>query len=142
MNEVITIAKYWKERSDPRLIISVLKNCDLNMVTWEQRVMAGDPKYPASQVMPPFPYAQFAGSLGLKGIQVETPDRIGAAWDEALSADRPCVLEFHTDPEVPPLPPHITEDQAKKFFESILKEPDRGQIIKNSIKEMWDSFTK
>jgi len=142
MNEVITIAKYWKEWSDPRLIISVLKNCDLNMVTWEQRVMAGDPKYPASQIMPPFPYAQFAGSLGLKGIQVERPDRIASAWDEALAADRPCILEFHTDPEVPPLPPHITVEQAKKFFESVMKEPDRGAIIKNSIKEMWDSFTK
>ena len=142
MNEVITIAKYWKEWSDPRLVICVLKNCDLNMVTWEQLVLAGDPKYLQSQVMPPFPYAQFAGSLGLKGIQIETPDRISSAWDEALSADRPCVLEFHTDPEVPPLPPHITYEQAKHFVQSMMKDPSRSQALKQSIKEMWDSFTK
>ncbi len=139
MNEMITVAKYWKEWSDPRLIVCVLKNCDLNMVTWEQRVMAGDPKFDASQVMPDFPYAEYAKSLGLLGIRIETPERISSAWDEALNADRPSVLEFHTDPEVPPLPPHITPDEAKKFLKSLLRDPDRGHMLKQSMKEMLDS---
>src|SRR5205823_418068 len=107
MNEMITIAKYWREWADPRLIVCVLKNRDLNMVTWEQRVMAGDPKFDDSQVLPDFGYAEYAQSLGLEGVKVEKPERIGAAWDAALKANRPSVLEFHTDPEVPPLPPHI-----------------------------------
>jgi pyruvate dehydrogenase (quinone) len=140
MNEVITIAKYWKEWSDPRLIISVLKNRDLNMVTWEQRVMAGDAKYDASQVLPDFQYAEYAKSLGLHGIKVEKPDRIRAAWDEALTADRPCVVEWHTDPEIPPLPPHVTPEQAKKFIRSLLHDPARGEMLKHSMKELLDSI--
>ena len=140
MNEVITIAKYWKEWRDPRLIICVLKNRDLNMVTWEQRVMAGEAKYDASQVVPDFPYAEYAKSLGLHGVRVEKPDGIRAAWDEALTADRPCVVEFHTDPEVPPLPPHITPEQAKKFMRSLLHDPSRGEMLKHSMKELFDSI--
>ena len=136
MNEMITIAKYWKEWSDPRLIVCILNNRDLNMVTWEQRVMAGEPKYEASQVLPNIGYAKYAQSLGLKGICVDQAERIAPAWEEALSADRPTVIEFVTDPEVPPLPPHITPDQAKKFMKSLLHEPDRAHIIKQSLKEM------
>ncbi|PYQ49554.1 MAG: thiamine pyrophosphate-requiring protein [Acidobacteria bacterium] len=127
MNEMITVAKYWREWAD------------LNMVTWEQRVMAGDPKFDASQVLPDFAYAEFAQSLGLLGVRVEKPDRIGAAWDAALKAERPSVLEFHTDPEVPPLPPHITADQAKKFMKSLLHDPARSHILKQSMKELLDS---
>ena len=118
----------------------MLKNRDLNMVTWEQRVMAGDPKFEASQDLPDFAYADYAKSLGLNGIRVEKPERIASAWDEALSADRPTILEFHTDPEVPPLPPHITADEAKKFLKSLLHDPSRGHMLKQSIKEMVDSF--
>src|SRR5438132_7082540 len=139
MNEMITVAKYWKEWSDPRLIVCVLKNRDLNMVTWEQRIMAGDPKFEASQVMPDFPYADYAKSLGLMGIRIEKPDRIASAWDEALSADRPSILEFRTDPEVPPLPPHITKEQAKKFMKSLLHDPAPSHILKQSMKELLDS---
>jgi pyruvate dehydrogenase (quinone) len=137
MNEMLTIAKYWREWSDPRLIVCVLENRDLNMVTWEQRVLAGDPKFEASQNVPAFQYAQFAESLGLKGLRVERPDRIGAAWDAALTADRPCVVAFRTDPEVPPLPPHITLEQAKKFMTSLLHDPSRSQMLKNAMKEMF-----
>ena len=139
MNEMITIAKYWREWSDPRLIVCVLKNRDLNMVTWEERVMAGDPKFEASQDMPNFPYAEYGQSLGLGGISIEKPDGIANAWDEALRADRPMILEFHTDPEVPPLPPHITGEQAKNFLKSLLHDPDRGHMLKQSMKEMFDS---
>ena len=140
MNEVITIAKYWREWIDPRLIICVLKNRDLNMVTWEERVMAGDAKFDASQLVPDFPYAEYAKSLGLAGVKVERPDGIRSAWDAALAADRPCLLEFHTDPEVPPLPPHITADQAKKFLKSLLHDPARGAMLKHSMKELFDSI--
>jgi pyruvate dehydrogenase (quinone) len=140
MNEMITIAKYWQEWADPRLIVCVLKNRDLNMVTWEQRVLAGDPKFEASQVVPDFPYAQYAESIGLKGVKVETCDRVAAGWDEALAAQKPCVIEFHTDPEVPPLPPHISMEQAKNFMTSLLHDPSRAQMIKESMKAMFASF--
>ena len=120
MNELITIAKYRERWSDPRLIVLVLHNDDLNQVTWEQRVMEGDPKYVGSQQLPDFPYARYAELLGLKGIRVDAPDQLGAAWDEALAADRPVVLEVLTDPEVPPLPPHITLEQARNFMRSVI----------------------
>jgi pyruvate dehydrogenase (quinone) len=142
MNEMLTIAKYWREWSDPRLVICVLNNGDLNMVTWEQRVMAGDPKFDASQVLPPFGYAAFAESLGFLGIKVDKPDAIASAWDAAFAADRPALLEFVTDPEVPPLPPHITFEQAKAFTSSLLRDPSRTAMLKQSMKEMFDSFRK
>src|SRR5216110_3176811 len=100
INELITVAKYWKEWEDPRLIVLVLNNRDLNLVTWEQRALEGDPKYQASQVLPDFPYARYAELLGLKGIRVDDPDAIGAAWDEAIGAETPVLLEAITDPEV------------------------------------------
>ncbi|HSP33087.1 MAG TPA: thiamine pyrophosphate-requiring protein, partial [Thermoanaerobaculia bacterium] len=137
MNEVITISKYWKEWKDPRLIISVMENRDLNMVTWEERVMGGYPKFEASQDVPGFQYDAYAKSLGLHGIRVDNPANIGAAWDEALAADRPTVLSFRTDPEVPPLPPHITKEQAKNFMKSLLHDPARGRMLKNSMKELF-----
>jgi pyruvate dehydrogenase (quinone) len=105
--ELVTVAKYWKRWSDPRLVVCVLNNRDLNMVTWEQRVMKGNPKFDASQELPDLPYAGFAGMIGLQGIRVEAPGEIASAWEAALSADRPVVLDVVTDPEVPPLP-HIS----------------------------------
>src|SRR5436853_1586892 len=136
INELVTIANYWKEWSDPRLIIMVLANRDLNQVTLEQRVMAGDPKYECSQVVPEFAFARYAQMLGLIGIRVDKPEQIAPAWEEALSADRPVVLEAITDPEVPTLPPHITFDEARKFTESMIKgEPRLGHMIKQTFKE-------
>jgi pyruvate dehydrogenase (quinone) len=141
INELVTIAKYWKEWSDPRLIIAVLANRDLNQVTWEQRVMAGDPKYPASQDVPDFAFARYAEMLGLTGIRVEKPEQIGPAWEQALSANRPVILEAITDPEVPTLPPHITFDEAKKFTESMAKgDPHLGHMIKQTFKEAIEGF--
>src|SRR5882672_1468231 len=98
---------------------------------WEQRVMEGDPKFNASQDIPDVPYHRFAELIGLKGIYVDNPDALGAAWDEALAADRPVVLEVRTDPEVPPLPPHITLQQAKNFAHAMVKgDPnERGMIV-------------
>ena len=120
-NGLITIAKYWREWKDPRLIVLVLNNRDLNMVTWEQRAMTGDPKLKVSQDLPDFPYSGYAESLGLMGIRVDHPDQIGPAWDRAFRADRPVVVEAITDPEVPPLPPHITLKQAKALSSALLK---------------------
>src|SRR6185369_1399740 len=94
--ELLTIAKYWRRWSDPRLIVLVLHNNDLNQVTWEQRAMEGDPRYEASQEIPDFPYAAYAEMVGLKGIKVDDPDLVGQAWDEALASDRPVVLEAVT----------------------------------------------
>jgi pyruvate dehydrogenase (quinone) len=138
MNEVLTIGKYWRRWSDPRLVIMVLNNRDLNQVTWEQRVMDGDPKYMASQDIPDYPYARYAEGAGLRGICVDHPDAIGPAWDEALSSDRPTILDIYTDPDVPPLPPHISFKQARQFIESLAKgDPDRAGVIRETVKEFF-----
>jgi pyruvate dehydrogenase (quinone) len=140
LNELITIAKYWQRWSDPRLIVLVLNNRDLNQVTWEQRALEGDPKFEASQDIPDFPYARYAELVGLKGVRVESPGEIADAWDEVLAADRPAVLEAVTDPEVPPLPPHITFEQARHFVLAVAR-GDRGrrammeQSLKAKLKE-------
>ncbi|MGH9456533.1 MAG: thiamine pyrophosphate-requiring protein [Thermoanaerobaculia bacterium] len=140
INGLITISKFWKEWADPRLVVLVLVNHDLNQVTWEQRVFAGDPKFEASQVVPPFPFARYAESLGLKGIRVDDPERVAPAWDEALRSERPVVLEVVTDPEVPPLPPHITFEQAKQFARSILNRDPAA--VHMSMQAMKDFFAK
>jgi len=140
LNELITIAKYWREWSDPRLVVLVLNNRDLNLVTWEQRMLAGDPKFDASQTLPDFGYAEFAESVGLLGIRVDHPDKVGAAWDEALRADRPIVLEAVTDPEVPPLPPHITLEQAGKFMKSMAAEPRVFGLVGKTLREIAQRY--
>jgi pyruvate dehydrogenase (quinone) len=135
-NGLITISKYWKKWADPRLIVLVLNNRDLNMVSWEQRVMEGEPKFEDSQNLPDFPYAEYAISLGLRGIKVDDPESLSGAWEELLNADRPSVLEVVTDPNIPPLPPHITREQALHYAEALLKgDPDRGQMILQTIKQ-------
>jgi len=140
MNELITVAKYWERWADPRFVVMVLHNDDLNQVTWEQRAMEGDPKYEASQVLPDFPYARYAELLGFLGIRVDTADEVGPAWDEALSADRPALYEAITDPEVPPLPPHITLEQARHFMTAMAGDPDRGAMVKQSFRQKIEEF--
>lgn len=140
-NELITIAKYWREWSDPRLVILVLNNRDLNQVTWEQRVLAGDPKFEASQNVPDFPYAHHAEMLGLQGIRIERPEDITPAWSQALSANRPVLVEAIVDPNVPPLPPHITFEQARAYASSLMKgEPERMGVIRQTIKHAAQSL--
>ncbi len=142
INSLITVAKYWKEWTDPRWITLVLNNRDLNMVTWEQRVMTGDAKFDASQDLPDFPYAQYAESLGLRGIRIDHPDQIASAWDQALRADRPVVVEAITDPNVPLLPPHITLEQARKFTAALVKgDSDAPGIIRQTVRSMIDVVT-
>ena len=141
INELITIAKYWHRWADPRLVVLVLNNRDLNLVTWEQRALEGDPKFEASQELPDFSYARYAELLGLRGIRVDSPEAVGPAWDQVLEADRPAVLEAITDPEVPPLPPHITFDQARNFMLAVAR-GDKGwrdlleQSVKAKLKEL------
>jgi pyruvate dehydrogenase (quinone) len=140
--ELITVAKYWRRWSDPRLAVLVLNNRDLNQVTWEQRAMEGDPKYEASQSIPDFPYARYAEMIGLRGVRVDEPEHLGEAWDEVLAADRPAVLEAVVDPEVPPLPPHITFEQAKHFAQAVLHgDPDRSAMVRQSLRQLLDAVT-
>ncbi|MBW6392299.1 thiamine pyrophosphate-requiring protein [Billgrantia antri] len=139
--ELVTIARYWQRWSDPRLIVMVLNNQDLNQVTWEMRVMEGDPKYEASQNLPDFPYADYAELIGLKGIKVTEPDALAGAWDRALTADRPVVLEVVTDPDIPPIPPHIKREQAQAYMSALLHgDPDALGTVKASFKQFARQF--
>jgi pyruvate dehydrogenase (quinone) len=141
INELITIAKYWQDWADPRLVIAVLHNNDLNQVTWELRAMGGSPQFLPSQHLPDFPYAGYARSLGLRGILVEKPEDVAPAWDEAMAADRPCLVEFVTDPAVPPIPPHATWDQMEKALESLVRgDADRVDVVKEGIKAKMQDF--
>lgn len=133
--ELITIARYWQEWEDPRLVVAVLHNNDLNQVTWEMRALSGSPKFPESQTIPEVPYAMFARTVGLRGIEVEKPDQIRDAWVNALEADAPTVLDVRCDPDVPPIPPHATLDQIWSTARSMLKgDQDRAGVIKQGIK--------
>jgi len=135
INALIDVAKYRERWSDPRFIVLVLNNRDLNQVTWEQRVLAGDPKLDASQVVPDFPYARYAELLGFEGIRVDAPEDVVPAWERALAAERPVVFEAIVDPEVPPLPPHITLEQAKNLATALAKgDPARARILRQSLK--------
>ena len=135
MAELITIKHYWQQWSDPRLVVAVLHNNDLNQVTWEMRAMAGSPKFAQSQTLPDVDYAAFAATLGLQAITVTTPEEVASAWDRALSADRPTVIDFHTDPDVPPIPPHATFAQIKDAARAVLKgDEDRWGMVKEGLK--------
>ena len=137
LNVMITASKYWRRWSNPRFILMVLNNEDLNQVTWEERVQLGDGKTPLTQTIPNFPYHEYAELLGLKGIYCDDPERIGAAWDEALAANCPVIMNMKADPNVPPLPPHITLKDAKHFVTMMADEPELASVIKNSAKQMF-----
>jgi pyruvate dehydrogenase (quinone) len=118
--------------------VLVLNNRDLNQVTWEQRVMSGDAKYQASQDLPDVEYARYAELLGLEGIRVKNPQELAGALERALSATKPCVLDIETDPDVPPLPPHITFEQAASYAASILSgDPNTRGMIGRSLSNMF-----
>ncbi len=141
MNEMITIKRYEERLSDGPFVFCVFNNQDLNQVTWEQRVLSGDPKYPGTQWIPSIPYSKYAELLGFKGIYCENGDEVGAAWDEALSANGPCLLEVKTDPEVPPLPPHITRMQAEKMAKAMVKgDPERVGVMEKSLRGKLAEF--
>lgn len=141
INELITIAHRWKDWSDPTLVVLVLNNGDLNLVTWEQRVMGGDPRFAASQWLPEFSYADYGRILGLEGIRITSPDEVGPAWDRALAAGRPAVLEVVTDPEMPPLPPHVSMKQFGAYMTALRKETGAAgtAALRATIKQWWAS---
>jgi pyruvate dehydrogenase (quinone) len=133
--ELITIVRYQDQWADRRLVICVFHNNDLNQVTWELRAMGGAPKFEESQVLPDISYAGFAQSLGMLGLTVNSPDELGPAWDQALSADGAAVLDVHCDPEVPPIPPNATFDQIKSTTEALLKgDPNAWRVMVQGAK--------
>jgi pyruvate dehydrogenase (quinone) len=141
MNELLTVAKYRERWSDQRLVFCIFNNQDLNQVTWEQRVLAGDPMYPATQRIPDFPAARYAELVGLHGVKVERPDDLAGAWTEVFSAGRPAVLEAVVDPEIPPLPPHITGEQMKKMARAMVKgDPEAVGVMEKSLRAKIEEF--
>ncbi|WP_116113677.1 thiamine pyrophosphate-requiring protein [Amycolatopsis ruanii] len=135
MAELLTIQRYQHLWSDPRLVVCVFHNNDLNQVTWELRAMGGAPKFEESQSLPEFSYAEFARSLGFEAVAVDSPDQLGAAWDRVLSADRPALLDVRCDPEVPPIPPHATFEQIKSTTEAMLKgDRDAWHVLVQGLK--------
>jgi pyruvate dehydrogenase (quinone) len=141
MAELITIKRYWQEWSDPRLIVAILHNNDLNQVTWEMRAMAGSPKFAESQNLPDVDFAGFAASLGLNAMAIKDADELGDAWRNALSADRPTVLDVYTDPDMPPIPPHATWDQFKAATAAVLSgDEDRVGFVKVGLKTKAQEF--
>jgi pyruvate dehydrogenase (quinone) len=141
MAELITVAKYWPQWEDPRLIVAVLNNQDLNQVTWEMRAMEGAPQFLPSQSIPDVPYADFARLIGLDGMRIEKPADVPGAWEAALAADKPCVLDFVTDPAGPPIPPHATLDQIEAAALSVLKgDTDRTEMVRQGLKAKVQEF--
>ena len=140
MAELITVSKYWQRWADPRWIVCVFNNGDLNQVTWEQRIMQGDPKFEATQQIPDVPYHRYAELIGLRGLFCDDPAKVADAWREAFAADRPVVLEFKTDPEVPPLPSHMSFEQAKAFMSVALKgDPSEGAMLTGVARQVFSS---
>jgi pyruvate dehydrogenase (quinone) len=133
--ELVTISRYWQEWSDPRLVVAVLHNNDLNQVTWELRAMGGTPRFVESQALPDVSYADFAASVGLGARVVKDPADLAGAWAEALAADRPFVLDVHCDPDVPPIPPHATLEQMTNLAKALAKgDASRWGVIKEGIR--------
>lgn len=139
MAELITVAQHWRSWSNPTWVCIVLNNQDLNEVTWEQRVMEGMPKFEETQRLPDFPYHRFAELAGLRGLFVDDPAQVGPALDQALASDRPVVLEIRTDPNVPPLPPHTQLGQAAQFASALLHDPDKGQVILDTARQVMSA---
>jgi len=138
INALITVADSWRRWADPRLVVMVLRNDDLNLVSWEQRVTEGEPRAGISQFVPAFPYADYAQMLGLIGMRIDAPDGVAAAWDAALAADRPVLLEMVVDPNMPPAPPHLTAQQLRAYGAALLKgDRDARATVMASARQWW-----
>jgi pyruvate dehydrogenase (quinone) len=135
INALIDIAFYADRWENKTCVVAVLNNGDLNEVTWEQRAMAGDPRYEVSQTLPAFDYAAYARSLGLHGIRVEEPDAVKPAWEEALAHPGPVVLDVVTDPNMPPLPPELRFETMKNMTRAFIKgDPAAREIMRHTIR--------
>ncbi|GDY29638.1 thiamine pyrophosphate-requiring protein [Gandjariella thermophila] len=141
MAELLTIRRYYRQWTDPRCIICVFHNNDLNQVTWELRAMGGAPKFSESQDIPDMSYADFATGIGLDGVAVDDPGDLGSAWDRALAADRPVVLDVRCDPNIPPIPPHATWEQMKSTAEALLRgDPDAWEVVTRGVSTKAQEF--
>ncbi|GAB3666362.1 thiamine pyrophosphate-requiring protein [Ramlibacter alkalitolerans] len=141
INGLVTLAERFKDWADPRIVVVVLHNGDLNMVTWEQRIMGGDRRFDDSQLLPKFPFAEYARMLGLGGVRIDKPEQIVPAIEQALAADRPTLLEVVTDPNVPPLPPHVSAKQTKAYLKALLhRDPESLAMVKATAREWWDGI--
>ena len=139
--ELITVTRYWTQWRDVRLIVAVLHNNDLNQVTWEMRAMEGSPKFAESQTLPDVDYAAFARDIGLGGINVDKASQIADAWRTALAADRPTVLDVRCDPNVPPIPPHATLEEAKAMAAALIHgDEDRAGVLRQGIKQKAQQY--
>jgi pyruvate dehydrogenase (quinone) len=137
INEMITVCKYWRRWKDPRFVILVLNNRDLNMVSWEQRVIDGDPRFAGSQDLPDFHYAAYAKMLGFDGFRVDRPENVTKVWKSALACKRPVLVEAMVDPNVPALPPNVSLTQARNYLGALLSgDKDALNIVKATIKEI------
>ena len=138
LNELITVARYWRRWANPQFIVFVLNNRDLNMVSWEQRVLEGDPKFMASQELPDFVYGEYAQLLGFAGMRLDDPSQVTATLDAALACDRPVVIDVVCDPTVPPLPPHVSLKQARNYLAALASgDPEALKIVRSSVKQMF-----
>jgi pyruvate dehydrogenase (quinone) len=137
INVLITVSSRWQDWDDPRFVVLVVNNGDLNLVTWEQRIMGGDPRFADSQCLPAFSYAEYAKMLGLEGIRVTASDQVAGALDKAFAADRPTLVEVVTDPEIPPLPPHVTPKQFSAYLKALRKDAAGGAALRATLKQWW-----
>ncbi len=137
LNALITLSKYRDRWADPRFIIAVLNNGDLNMVSWELRAMGGTPKLPATQDVPDFDYAAYGRMVGCLGLRIDGPADVVPVLDEALAARQPVVIDVRADPNVVALPPHATLEQTRNFFAAMAKgDVDRRAILG----QLFDQF--
>ncbi|GAB4586057.1 thiamine pyrophosphate-requiring protein [Nocardia sp. IFM 10818] len=139
--ELLTIARYHRDWSDPRLIVCVFHNNDLNQVTWELRAMGGNPKFEQSQTLPDVSYADLARCMGFQAIPIDDPDALAPAWDRALAAEVPVLIDVHCDPEVPPIPPHATYEQIKDMGLALLRgDPEAWHVMVQGAKTKAQEF--
>ena len=128
LNELLTVAKYWRRWRDPRIIFLVLNNRDLNQVSWEMRIESGDPKFDASQDLPDFPYARYAELLGLYGHSVDRPgaDRSGLGRCARRYRARRVSRRTRTQRIHPPAAHHLRASEAFRGSDGRRAIPMRG----------------
>jgi len=142
--ELATAQRYADRWTEPTFVVCIFNNRDLNMVTWEQRVLAGDPEYPASQTLPDLPYARIAELIGLKGIRVDQPELLPVALEDAFTCGVPVVVEAVVDPDIPPMPPHVSFEQGANLVQALLRgDPDRSGVLRKTLRaKLEDLITR
>jgi len=104
-------------------------------VTWEQRAMAGDPRFDASQSLPALPFARYAELIGMKALRVDSPDDVRPAWEEALAHRGPVLYEAMTDPDMPPMPPQLRFETVRNMTRAFVRgDPAARDIIRHAVR--------